>query len=112
MNDERGQSIILLAGAMIALLVFVGLAVDAGVIYMGSLHLSRAVDAAVLAGVVELPNDDVDFPHIPFEHRTDHADAKAQDFLWANGITYTVDVPLLEFFQSILKYALLSINIC
>ncbi len=99
-QEQRGQSIVLLAGAMVALLAFVGLAVDAGVIYMGSIHLSRSVDAAALAGVVELPEDDADFPSVPFEQRTSHADIKALGFLAANGIEATEAVTGTEFFQS------------
>ncbi|HID62312.1 MAG TPA: hypothetical protein EYP49_06180, partial [Anaerolineae bacterium] len=102
-QEQTGQSIILLAGAMVALLVFVGLAVDAGVIYMGQLHLSRAVDAAALAGVVELPNCDATGSLCysdPFETRTCYADDKAQDFLAANGIVPTEVVTGTEFFQS------------
>jgi len=102
-QEQRGQSIVLLAGAMVGLLVFAGLAVDAGVIYMGSIHLSRSVDAAVLAGVVELPDCDATGSSCysaPFETRTCYADGKAQDFLWANGITTTVAITGTEFFLS------------
>jgi hypothetical protein len=62
--------------AMVGLLVFAGLAVDAGVIYSGSVNLSKAVDAAALAGVVELPH----------ETATANADMVANDFLAANSV--------------------------
>ena len=75
-NREEGQSIVILAMAMVGLLVFAGLAVDAGVIYSGSVNLARAVDAAALAGVVELP----------LEEGTANADLRANEFLLANGI--------------------------
>jgi hypothetical protein len=46
---ERGQSLVIFAVAMLALLVFVGLAVDAGTIYLNYGQLKRAVDAAAVA---------------------------------------------------------------
>lgn len=61
---------------MVALLLFVGLALDAGVIYSGVVNLARAVDAAALAGVVELP----------YEAGTTQADVKADEFLGINGV--------------------------
>jgi hypothetical protein len=75
-EGEEGQSIVILALAMVGLLVFAGLAVDAGVIYATSVRLSRAVDAAALAGVVELPHDAVG--------STTKADERAEQFLAAN----------------------------
>lgn len=50
---ESGQALVLIAVAFVALLVIVGLAVDAGqlFIYMG--HLRRAVDAASLAAAAQ-----------------------------------------------------------
>ncbi len=81
--EDKGQTIVLVAVAMIVLLLFAGLAVDAGVIYVGKLHLSRSVDAAALAGAVELP----------FESSvtdTTNADQRALEFLAANGIQPTI----------------------
>jgi Flp pilus assembly protein TadG len=46
---ERGQALIIIAVAMIGLLAFVGLTVDAGILFIGEGHLRRAVDAAALA---------------------------------------------------------------
>ncbi|MBN1814674.1 MAG: hypothetical protein JXA14_22735 [Anaerolineae bacterium] len=57
-SREKGQSIVLLAVMMIVLLLFAGMAIDAGLIYMRRVQLSRAVDAAALACVKELPNMD------------------------------------------------------
>ena len=90
---ERGQSIVILAFAMVGLLAFAGLAVDAGVIYATKVRLSRAVDAAALAGVVELP----------FESSlvsTTLADGRAQQFLAANEIWPTIEITGTEFFDS------------
>jgi hypothetical protein len=56
-QDEQGQAIIIIAFAIVALILFAGLALDAATIYAGQSRLKRAVDAAALAGVVELPNE-------------------------------------------------------
>lgn len=46
---ERGQALVIIAMAMVGLLAFIGLTVDAGILYIGVGHLRRAVDAAALA---------------------------------------------------------------
>jgi hypothetical protein len=51
---ERGQILVLVAAAMVALLVATGLAVDGGMLLVRKAQLARAVDAAALAGVTEL----------------------------------------------------------
>lgn len=53
-DSERGQIIVILAGAMVGLLVAAGLATDAGVLFMRRAQLDRAVDAAALSGVTQL----------------------------------------------------------
>jgi hypothetical protein len=55
LHEEEGQSIIILAFAFLGILVIVGLAVDLGLLYVERVRLSRAVDAAALAGSEELP---------------------------------------------------------
>jgi hypothetical protein len=53
---ERGQSIVLLALALIALVAFVGLATDVALLYVAKAHLQRAIDAAALAAANKLPD--------------------------------------------------------
>jgi hypothetical protein len=72
-KEEKGQSIVILAFAVVVLLAFVGLALDVGRLYGTRIQLSRAVDAAALAGVLELPE-------------VDAADARARQFMRTNGI--------------------------
>jgi hypothetical protein len=72
-QQEKGQSLVLLAIMLIVLLLFAGMALDAGLIYMRRIQLSRAVDAAALACVGELPNMDA---------TTD----RAKQFMKANGL--------------------------
>lgn len=69
---ERGQSIIILAFAVVVLLVFVGIAIDVGLLYGRRIQLSRAVDAAALAAAMELPDEDA-------------AQYRAEQFVRING---------------------------
>ena len=73
LKGEKGQSIVILAFAVVVLLVFVGLTIDVGRLYGLRIQLSRAVDAAALAGVMELPDEPA-------------ADARARQFMRTNGI--------------------------
>ena len=54
-KGEKGQSIVILAFAVVVLLAFVGLALDVGRLYGTRIQLSRAVDAAALAGCWNCP---------------------------------------------------------
>ena len=90
---EEGQSIVILAFAMVGLLVFAGLAVDVGVVYVTSVRLARAVDAAALAGVVELPYE-------VSTTSTALSDTRAQQFLAANEIWPTAEITGTGFFES------------
>ncbi|MCB8942807.1 MAG: Tad domain-containing protein [Ardenticatenaceae bacterium] len=76
--SERGQSLVLIAAAMIGLLAFVGIAVDVGFVFAKNSQLQAGVDAAALAGVVELMGGDISV-----------ADEKAERFLSSNNIPIT-----------------------
>jgi hypothetical protein len=76
LSSEAGQSIVLIALVFIVLLLFVGLALDAGLAFVRSSQFSRAVDSAVLAGIVDLDPSTMD---------TNPADLRAGQFLGANG---------------------------
>jgi hypothetical protein len=56
-DHERGQSLIIVAFLIVALLAAVGLAVDLGLMYVERVRIGRAVDAAALAGAQELPDE-------------------------------------------------------
>jgi hypothetical protein len=56
-SDERGISVPIVAGSLVALLAFTALAVDLGWFYVTDQRTQRAADAAALAGVIELPDD-------------------------------------------------------
>ncbi|RLC90188.1 MAG: hypothetical protein DRI37_02090, partial [Chloroflexi bacterium] len=57
-RGEKGQSLILVAFAILTLLAFVGLAVDLGLAYVERIRVRRAADAAALAAAAELPLED------------------------------------------------------
>lgn len=83
LDRERGQSIVLIALGLVGLLAMVGLAVDVGLVYARNAQLSNAVDAAALAGVVELNRD---------ANEQQNALDRAAEFLNANNIP----VPAIE----------------
>lgn len=81
-RDERGTVLVLVALGFTALLGFAALAVDTGVLYLEHTRLSRAADAAALAGAQELPD-------------TVRAETVARDYALRNGIdplSVTVDI--------------------
>ncbi|MFO7684423.1 MAG: Tad domain-containing protein [Chloroflexota bacterium] len=77
-NRQSGQSIAIIALALIGILAFVGIAVDVGFIFQRSSKLQSAVDSAALAGVTELPSGMA------------AADQKAGQFLNANNLPIEV----------------------
>jgi hypothetical protein len=83
-RDEQGQAIVVIAFALIALVLFAGLALDAATIYAGQSRLKRAVDAAALAGVIELPNEAA-------------AGARTRQFMLANGFDTDDDEVIYPF---------------
>ena len=58
LKGERGYVLIMSALLMLPLLAFAGFAVDIGSWYMYANRMQRAADAAALAGVVWMPNDE------------------------------------------------------
>ncbi len=56
--NQKGQSMIIIAFAFLGLIAMLGLALDLGLVYIEQTRVKRAVDAAVLAGVVELPSEE------------------------------------------------------
>lgn len=73
---QTGQSVVIIAVVMVALLAFVGLAIDLGLVWVRRAQLTAAVDAAALAGVVELES----------QAGLNGAIVKANQFLYSNDI--------------------------
>jgi len=61
LRAQSGQSLIILAFAFLGLIAMLGLALDLGLVYIERVRIKRAVDAATLAGVVELPFEEDSF---------------------------------------------------
>ncbi len=57
-QEQRGQSTVILAAVFVGLVGMLGLAIDIGLVYIERIRINRAVDAAVLAAVVELPSEE------------------------------------------------------
>ena len=87
LRDEQGQAIVIIAFALIALVLFAGLALDAATIYAGQSRLKRAVDAAALAGVIELPSEAA-------------AGARTRQFMLANGFDTDPDGGVISLFET------------
>lgn len=87
MNKETGQSIVLIAVVMVALLGFVGLAIDLGLVWVRRAQLTAAVDAAALAGVTEIETS----------AGLNGAITKAEQFLYSNNIPTNVVVTETEY---------------
>jgi hypothetical protein len=58
LHSERGQILPMFVMLLVSFLALVGLAIDAGRVYVARAELTRALDAAALAGVIELPDVD------------------------------------------------------
>jgi len=73
---QEGQSLVLIAFSIFGLLAFAGLAVDLGMLYVQRVQVSRAADAAALAGVADLPMEEA-------------AHKRALTYLQDNGYDYS-----------------------
>ena len=73
---SSGQTLVIFALMLVALIALVGIAVDVGFGFVRASQFSAAVDAAALAGVVDLD---------PAANDTDVADERAEQFLAANS---------------------------
>jgi hypothetical protein len=56
LRSERAQALPIVALLAVVLLGMIGLAIDVGRLYIAKAELSRAIDSAALAGVLELPD--------------------------------------------------------
>ncbi|MDM8520537.1 pilus assembly protein TadG-related protein [Anaerolineales bacterium HSG6] len=54
-HEQQGQSLIVFVFSFVGLVAMLGLAIDLGLVYIERVKLNKAIDAAVLASVVELP---------------------------------------------------------
>jgi hypothetical protein len=90
-DQQRGQSLIIVAFLIVALLAAVGLAVDLGLMYVEKVRLGRAVDAAALAGAQELPDENVARLRAIDYLRLNGYEENAEGFSWAWGFPEETD---------------------
>ncbi|MGH9775084.1 MAG: pilus assembly protein TadG-related protein [Candidatus Acidiferrales bacterium] len=85
-DRQSGQTIVVVAVALVALLAMLGLAIDIGYFRYLKRQLQTAADAAAMAGAAELPFNDV--------VAAAKADSSANGFAdGKNGVTVTVNNP-------------------
>ncbi len=89
-TKERGQALLILAIAFVALLAFIGLVTDAGSLYITYTQLKRAVDAASVAAA---NNVKITSPGEAYAVRKQKVTEAAREMLAMHNIT---DVSLLE----------------
>ncbi|MCP4361119.1 MAG: hypothetical protein GY796_24185, partial [Chloroflexi bacterium] len=89
-SNEAGQSIVLIALALIGLVAFMGIAIDVGFIFARGSQLQAAIDSAALAGVTELGSWSSNNQTGPEAA----ARTKSAQFLNANGMPLSVTTSL------------------
>lgn len=89
-QEQKGQSLVIIALALVGLLAFVGIAIDVGFIFARGSQLQAAIDSAALAGVVELAGGNT-------PGNRAGAITKSGQFLNANGmpisVTQSLNIP-------------------
>jgi hypothetical protein len=94
---ERGQSIILVAIAMLALVIFAGVAVDISHAYVQRRTAQNAADGAALAGARDLTRQrNLYGKHIDVKGKPGEVKAAMNDFGERNGIADSDGVPANE----------------
>lgn len=86
-KEEKGQAVVIVALAMVALLGFTALAVDGGALYLERRNMVTAADAAALAGAKELYLSD---------NNTAKAVAEAKKYAEANGAAITDEIEVVD----------------
>lgn len=93
-HRQAGQSIVLIALALVGIVAFMGIALDVGFIFMRGSQLQAAIDSAALAGINELsgwsPNGN-DNQALEAAART-----RSAQFLNANGMPLSVTLSLTQ----------------
>lgn len=92
-HREAGQSIVLIALALVGIIAFMGIALDVGFIFARGSQLQAAIDSAALAGINELSGWSPGGDNAPLEAA---ARTRSAQFLNANGMPLSVTVSLNE----------------
>jgi hypothetical protein len=86
---EKGQSIILVAIAMLALVIFAGIAVDVSHAYVQRRIAQNAADGAALAGARNLRDQMNELKNFGAQSRSIHVKTSMNDFAERNGVADT-----------------------
>ncbi len=89
LKDEKGATLLWVAGSLVALLAVSAFAVDLGWVYLNSTRAQQAADSAALAGVVNLPS-------FVAQAQTDAENAAAANDFPIGGTNTLVATPLPE----------------
>jgi hypothetical protein len=80
---ERGQVLVLVAGAAIAIIAIIGLSIDVGLMFIGNARLRRAVDSAALSAALQYRENHSATPDELLNSLT----TSANEFMVLNGFT-------------------------
>jgi hypothetical protein len=80
---ERGQVLVLVAGAAIGIIAIIGLTIDVGLMFIGNARLRRAVDSAALSAALQYRENHSATP----EELLDSLTTSANEFMVLNGFT-------------------------
>ena len=83
---ERGQVLVLVAGAAIAIIAIIGLSIDVGLMFIGNARLRRAVDSAALSAALQYRENAATTPANLLTILTN----SANEFMVLNGFTNPV----------------------
>jgi hypothetical protein len=78
---ERGQVLVLVAGAAVAIIAIIGLSIDVGLMFIGNARLRRAVDSAALSAALQYRENHSASPDILLNTLT----TSANEFMVLNG---------------------------
>jgi hypothetical protein len=81
---QKGQTVVVVALVLVALLIFVALAIDIGLLHLERRHMQNAADAGALAGARELC----------LGHSTAEAIAKAREYAIAQNRAQQADITI------------------
>lgn len=92
-KNEDGQSLVLIALMLVAILGFAALSIDVGRLYLTRIDLQKTADAAALAGAKRLPDkNDARNTAIHFAGKNMNNEAALVSSITQSGDTYTASV--------------------
>ena len=102
LEEQSGQSLIILAFAFVGLIAMLGLALDLGLVYVERVRIKRTVDAAILASVVELPVEEQAFDRAIRDPEHRFNPGTTADLIAASLFVFLTEGDGLEIFPDLL----------